>query len=1476
MSGHKPMTCRSVALAPASQGPGTPPATPPVTLDLWPHPLTAEGRAVRLRAPPPGEDATLAHLIADAWRAADGTPLPLSALAVDVDGRAIPRADWPALRLRPGSVVTLRPVPAGGDDSDPLRVVLQIAVMAAALVWGGPLGAALGIESAAWAAAVGSTLIMAGGTLIVNALVPPRLPGPAAAGEAPEPVYALAGGANRARPYQPLLLLLGEHRVFPDLAARPYTEFADAADGAADQYLHQIFHFGLGAVDIDWPSLRIGETPLAVFEGVATARTDADIAALVAGNVDTQPGAALEDAAYASRTTSPDTARIGIDIAGSLFEVADDGKPQRRSVTLLIGYQRDGSADPWTSHSVTLAHDSTTPFRRTLTYDLPRPGTWNVRVRRTTDPSADARIRDDLAWAALRAYQRDTASYAGQQRLGLRIRASGQLSGRLDRLSAVCRQRVPTWTGRGWTAPRPSSNPAWIFRWYARGLFVGDRLAAGIGLPPARIDDDAIKRWGAWCDAERLRCDAVIDRPMSHARILTLIAQCGRAAPTWQTGKLGVVWDAANRPATALVTPGNIVAGSLRIDWAAAKGAAEIAVRYIEPDLDWQWNTLRRTVPGATAPGTVATVTLPGVTSARQAAAECNLQAARQVYHRRRIRWEMGPEGLAIQRGDVVHLTHGLLDGGIAGRLAGRDPDDPTVLILDRPVAIAGTAADAPWMMLRLPDGRLETRRVYAGPPTSRDRRDGKTTDRAWTRVPPWRPATTPPTVAYDGDDIDVLWRLYPHDGSVAKVRIVAMEPAADDRIRLEAIDEVPAYYDAATTDLTVDLSTPRPRAPCVIAGAFAETPVRVGQGAAVLLTLSLTVAGDWRGATVRADDGGGGMRTVAVLAAGETEASWLVRANGDVDVVVVPGSDAAPAGPAWRTAYTVTGVRGAVEPPTGFVVSALPDGTRRYAWHALPRYDVIGYRIRHAAAAEDDADDPEWPDMTSLHEGLLTESPWESQEPATGAWRFAIAAERSDGALSAPAYYAATLPAPRGEGPETVPIYTATASATSPPTPAGDTPAGWSFTPASVSAATPYGWISTRRGRTGAWSPWSAPRLWARWGADGDPGPAGARSRGDFFAAAAVTGWSDAAANAATPGGNIVSDTVTLHLAARGWAETRTWDGARWIPADKRIDGNLLVPGTVVADALAAGAVTAREIAAGAVTATRIAAGAVTADKIAAIDISAITGSFRDLAVTGTLSLAQTATGARNAATLIRVTRDGALVGRAWRAFALAESIRSFDSLILSGLGDDRSGWGAASREISVDRVPGPRADAAASVAWRSRNGHTGLLVNVLGSRNLADDVNLFVRASADGQTLYFAENNSNFRLKQIVGLRTPATTNIVSGTSGTANRAPVAAATVTRKDLGSYVEATFDGSGSYDPDGDPLVYRWYSVSQQGKAESLALVASTAIFARTFNRPTTADKSGSIAADTYRFRLTVSDGTHSGSRDVTVTVSPA
>ena len=966
-----------------------------ITTDLWPHGLTAAGREMRVCGLPSRVDArgramgaTLADLVAREWPGQSG------AVAAAVDGRPVARADWHTTVLRGGEIVTLRTVLAGGGggDKNPLATVLQIGLLVASIYVPPLLTSNLFLQ-----AGIAAGIAVAGG-LIINAIAPPRgpdrpaLPRPGGAGA--DPLYSLAGGANRARPYQPLLLVLGAHRVFPDLAAAEYSEVR-----GGEHYLHQIFHFGLGDLAID--TLRIGETPLASFGEVETEWGGAQgRIALVASNVDSIAGGTLDDTDWIERTTAAGTRRIGIDLAGRIFRVDGKGAIVSNSVGVEIEWRNDAGSVG--RRALTLIHASQTPYRRTLTYELAHGDAWTVRVRRTAGPADSDRIYDDLAWAALRAYQADEGDYSGQTRLGLRIRATGQLSGRLDRLSAMVRQRVPTWDGAAWTAPAPTSNPAWLFRWYARGVRIGARLVAGVGLPDARIDEASIVAWGAWCAAQALGCNHVLDRPISHAEVLALIAQCGRASPTWQTGRLGVVWEDAGRAATALITPGNIVAGSFAAGYATGQAADEIAVRYIEPALDWQYNTLRRRVPVAPEardstdvagpPASTATLTLHGVTGSAQAALECNLQAARQLYHRRRLSWEMAAEGLSIARGDVVHITHSLIDGGSTGRLAG---GTEARVVLDRAVdpGVArdarGNPAGGSAMLFRLPDGTVHQSAVSRPPGVQ-----GESAEVGLAAPLPAAPD------AGGASPLDTLWRLYDESAPPVRARIVAVEPASDRRVRFSAIDEVAAYHAAATADLTAPFPALSPRAPRVLAVTFAETLVRVGAGYAVEIAAALTVAGDWRGGVVRAAVDDAPARTVARLLDGETGAHWLAPPAGTLAVTVTPGTEAVSAGAPFAAEHEIVGFLAPPGPPTNFLIDVLGDGTRRLRWTPPPDADLAGVAIRYAPEAAGAA--PAWDDMTPLHKGHLTASPLETVEPPPGGWIFAARAVDTGGRLSA------------------------------------------------------------------------------------------------------------------------------------------------------------------------------------------------------------------------------------------------------------------------------------------------------------------------------------------------------------------------------------------------------------------------------------------------------------------------------------------
>ena len=113
-----------------------------ITTDLWPHGLTAQGRVMRACALPSCVDArgraigaTVADLIEQEWITALKQRSGRAEIAVAVNGRPIPRAVWRETPLKGGEIVTLRAALAdGGGDKNPLRTILQIGVLVAAIV----------------------------------------------------------------------------------------------------------------------------------------------------------------------------------------------------------------------------------------------------------------------------------------------------------------------------------------------------------------------------------------------------------------------------------------------------------------------------------------------------------------------------------------------------------------------------------------------------------------------------------------------------------------------------------------------------------------------------------------------------------------------------------------------------------------------------------------------------------------------------------------------------------------------------------------------------------------------------------------------------------------------------------------------------------------------------------------------------------------------------------------------------------------------------------------------------------------------------------------------------------------------------------------------------------------------------------------------------------------------------------------------
>lgn len=797
-----------------------------------------------------------------------GIAIPSRQVNVWHNGRAVPADLWTRLIPRHGDHVLIAPqMQGGGGGNKVLRTVAMIAVVVVSIFapylapagWGA-LGATGGLTVTG---ALISAGVMIGGSLLVNTLLPAPLPTAAKLGTGQKyessPTYSIQGGRNRGRPWEPMVLVFGRHKVIPDLGASPYNQ-----QMGDDQYLNQVFHFGLQGISIALSDFKIGDTPVADFQGVQMQVSAPDgKLAMFPGNVDTIQGFALSQAdGWQSRTTPAAVKNIWIEFASRLFRVNDDGSMATRSVDVRVQYRPVGSStwieygtidatfathywsavvfpektqiqfgslnpsdhvegepimipDPdqpgvvrsgqwqWTPHPYQLGQpwqgmapdpliapgapgnrffgSRQEPIRAAISWDVPE-GQYEIRVMKVTPDISDSRESNETAVSQILAFQTDTANYSGQCRVALRIKATGQLNGVVDEFSAIASAWCSVWTGSAWDF-LPTSNPAWWFLYFARGGFntAGNRIFGG-GLSDSQIDIEGIKAWAAWCDQKQLTFDYVLDQKMSAAAVLQIIARAGRGTVSYQTGKLGVIWDAEALPITAMFGPFNIKAGSFKVAYLNEGTVDEIVVNFIDKDAGWTMGEVRVKVPGATSTNNPLQLDLDGCTNSNMAGREANLIAASQIFRRRKITWETDVEGLVCTRGDVVNFSHDLTVWGYAGRLAPGSHGGPSpTLVLTQAVATDGTGI----ILIRDPHGNM-----WAGNVTSAA---GEVTE--LTVTSPLGSFPLPGDPGYeDYSPFDWVWQFDPIATPGRRFKVTGVTPAGDG-IRFEATDEDYNYY---------------------------------------------------------------------------------------------------------------------------------------------------------------------------------------------------------------------------------------------------------------------------------------------------------------------------------------------------------------------------------------------------------------------------------------------------------------------------------------------------------------------------------------------------------------------------------------------------------------------------------------------------------------------------------------------------------
>ncbi|MCW2313350.1 phage tail protein [Rhodoferax antarcticus] len=628
------------------------------------------------------------------------------------DGAPVLRADWATTRIDGILIfVTLPQGGGGGGGKNPLRTVLMIAVMVVATVYGGPLGASLGF-SGNLATAVGSSIIMTAGSVLVSALVPlptPNMPSFATGGGSmaqPSPTYSLQGQGNYARLAQPIPVIYGRHLVYPDLAASPYGEYRNN-----EQYLHQLHCIGLGEYDIE--QIRIEDTPIAAFEEVEMQiippggsntlfNPDVVTAAEVAGQ---ELLAAVWTGGFALNPQETQATHIGIDILlpRGLYFANDAGGLDARTATWQVDARRiDDAGDPlgdWATlgtEILTLA--TSTPQRLTFSYAV-APGRYEARLQRLDVKDASNRAGHELRWGEVRGYLVNPTLPANLTLLALKMRATDNLSQRSSRMvNCLVTRKLPVWSpGSGWSTPQPTRSLAWAFADAVRADY-------GAKLADTRLDLAALHRLDAiWTDRGDT-FDAVFDQSITVWEAMTRIARSGRAVPFLQGGVVRIVRDEHKTLPVALFSARNIVKGSLKIQYVmpGEDTADAVTVEYFNPRT-WKPDEVTVSLPGSACnkPGKV---NLFGCTSEAQARREGLYIAAANRYRRRLVTFCTEMEGLIPTYGDLIAISHDMPSWGVSGEVLAWDGETRTATVSE---PLAWQAGVSHYLALRNADGSV-------------------------------------------------------------------------------------------------------------------------------------------------------------------------------------------------------------------------------------------------------------------------------------------------------------------------------------------------------------------------------------------------------------------------------------------------------------------------------------------------------------------------------------------------------------------------------------------------------------------------------------------------------------------------------------------------------------------------------------------------------------------------------------------------
>lgn len=703
---------------------------------------------------------------------------------VSLNGSAVCQRDWNTI-LRDDDCLMIQHIPLGGGGGSKILSVIVTAVLVAAAVFTG--GATLAV-AAMWGAAAGAAM-----ALLTSLTPKPATPSSSLGREAASPTYSISAQSNSARLLESIPVWYGRMRGFPDLAAQPYTE-----SSGNQTILYQLFCISQGDVDVEriqvensdinsfgdiqYQLVKPGERVTLFPDNVITSEAVQGLELL---GPNQEGYAVLGPYAVSPPGIKVNYIAVDIQLPNGLTYINDNGKYGPLSVSFLFRAQAiDDTGTPLgvpfniVDETITLSTQTAQMF----TFKVPVPeGRYRVDGQRITPRQDDGRYQSRVVWATLRGYAPSTGLYGNVTMLAVIMRASNNLNSSTSRkINVIGTRKLQSWDPvNGWKAEAPTQSIAWAFCDALRNA------EYSVGWPTSKLNMAEIYRLDQLWASRGDKFNGIFDTTTTLWQAITQIARAGRAQPAYYAGMIDLLRDEPRTIPSQIFSPGNIVENSFKSSYKIGTGQTpdHVVIEFFDEEI-WQSDTVPCVLPGSTALRP-AKVTLFGVTNRDQAYREGMYMAAVNRDQRSRHKFTTAMEGILLQKGDMIKVSHDVPAWGQSGRVIGFNRTTGKITTSE---PLEFTAASTHMITFRKKNGRAD------GPWTIT--RDPNAVAGVYTAFVGGTPDQRQQIFISDGIDVDLTQYVFgAANREAARLQVLSYAPDRDGKVTINCCDYVDSVH---------------------------------------------------------------------------------------------------------------------------------------------------------------------------------------------------------------------------------------------------------------------------------------------------------------------------------------------------------------------------------------------------------------------------------------------------------------------------------------------------------------------------------------------------------------------------------------------------------------------------------------------------------------------------------------------------------